>query len=102
MAFDFIKSLLGVKPATKIVETIVEPVIQETLKITEKNWKSKEKPATKDTKRYTKKQLNEMSKKQINELSKSALNVKLDGRRKKETLVEDFMLAQRIYHKNKK
>ena len=102
MAFDFIKTLLGVKPVTKIIETIVEPIIKESLKITEKNWKSKEKPAAKDTKRYTRKQLNEMSKKQINELSKSALNVKLDGRVKKETLVEEFMLAQRIYHKNKK
>ena len=40
MAFDFIKTLLGVKPVTKIIETIVEPIIQESLKITEKNWKS--------------------------------------------------------------
>ena len=114
MAFDFIKTLLGVKrkPATRIVETMiepvleqmVEPVIQEKLEITEKNWNSKEvKPAqASKPKRYTKKQLMEMTKKEINELSMSALNVKIDGRVRKEVLVEEFMLAQRIYHKNKK
>ena len=75
MAFDFIKTLLGVKrkPATRIVETMiepvleqmVEPVIQEKLEITEKNWNNKETPEVKETpkvanpKRYTKKQLME-------------------------------------------
>ena len=109
MAFDFIKTLLGVKrkPASRIVETMIEPVlnemiepvIQETLKITEKKWKSKETPVEIKPKRYTKKQLMEMTKKEINELSLSALSVKLDGRVRKEVLVEEFMNVQRDFHK---
>ena len=48
--FDFIKALFGIKtmPSPKTVKTVqevaekmVEPVIQETIKITEENWKSK-------------------------------------------------------------
>ena len=115
MAFDFIRTLLGVKrkPATRIVETMiepildqmVEPIIQEKLEITEKSWRREEEEIVVEKptpKRYSKKQLMEMTKKEIVELSQSALNVKNDGRVKKEELIEEFMLDQRNYHKKLK
>ena len=61
----------------------------------------KETPKVANPKRYTKKQLMEMTKKEIVKLSLSALNVKNDGRVRKEELIEEFMLDQRNYFKNK-
>lgn len=110
--FDFIKALFGIKtmPSPKTVKTVqevaekmVEPVIQETIKITEENWKSKEAepaPATKP-KRYTKKQLMEMTKKEVDELALEVLDVKLDRRVQKQVLIQNFMNAQKEFHKKK-
>ena len=110
--FDFIKALFGIKtmPSPKTVKTVqevaekmVEPVIQETIKITEENWKSKEAepaPATKP-KRYTKKQLMEMTKKEVDELALEVLDVKLDRRVQKQVLIQNFMNAQKEFHKEK-
>jgi len=110
--FDFIKALFGIKtmPSPKTVKTVqevaekmVEPVIQETLKITEGNWKSKEaepEPAPKP-KRYTKKQLTEMTKKEVDELGLELFNVKLDRRVQKQILIQEFMNVQRDFHKKK-
>ena len=114
--FDFIKALFGLKtmPSPKTVKTVqevaekmVEPVIQETLKITEGNWKSKEvetapapAPAPKP-KRYTKKQLTEMTKKEVDELGLELFNVKLDRRVQKQVLIQSFIDAQREFHKKK-
>ena len=110
--FDFIKALFGIKkmPSPKAVKTVqevaekmVEPVIQETIKITEENWKSKEAepaPATKP-KRYTKKQLMEMTKKEVDELALEVLDVKLDRRVQKQVLIQNFMNAQKEFHKKK-
>ena len=109
---DFIKALFGIKtmPSPKTVKTVqevaekmVEPVIQETIKITEENWKSKEAepaPATKP-KRYTKKQLMEMTKKEVDELALEVLDVKLDRRVQKQVLIQNFMNAQKEFHKKK-
>ena len=114
--FDFIKALFGLKtmPSPKTVKTVqevaekmVEPVIQETLKITEKNWKNKEvetapapapAPAPKP-KRYTKKQLTEMTKKEVDELGLELFNVKLDRRVQKQVLIQNFINTQREFHK---
>ena len=110
--FDFIKALFGLKtmpsPTTvrtvqEVAEKMVEPVIQETLKITEKNWKNKEvetapAPAPK-TKRYTKKQLTEMTKKEVDELGLELFNVKLDRRVQKQVLIQNFINTQREFHK---
>jgi hypothetical protein len=108
--FDFIKALFGIKtmpsPTTvktvqEVAEKMVEPVIQETLKITERNWKSKEvdpAPIPKP-KRYTKKQLTEMTKKQVDELGLELFNVKLDRRVQKQVLIQSFINAQREFHK---
>jgi len=108
--FDFIKALFGIKtmPSPKTVKTVqevaekmVEPVIQETLKITEGNWKSKEaepEPAPKP-KRYTKKQLTEMTKKEVDELGLELFNVKLDRRVQKQVLIQAFINVQREFHK---
>ena len=110
--FDFIKALFGIKtmPSPKTVKTVqevaekmVEPVIQETIKITEENWKTKEAepaPATKP-KRYTKKQLMEMTKKEVDELALEVLDVKLDRRVQKQVLIQNFMNAQKEFHKKK-
>ena len=110
--FDFIKALFGINtmPSPKTVKTVqevaekmVEPVIQETLKITEGNWKSKEaepEPAPKP-KRYTKKQLTEMTKKEVDELGLELFNVKLDRRVQKQILIQEFMNVQRDFHKKK-
>ena len=110
--FDFIKALFSVKtmPSPKTVKTVqevaekmVEPVIQETLKITEGNWKSKEaepEPAPKP-KRYTKKQLTEMTKKEVDELGLELFNVKLDRRVQKQILIQEFMNVQKEFHKKK-
>ena len=110
--FDFIKALFGIKtmPSPKTVKTVqevaekmVEPVIQETIKITEENWKSKEAepaPATKP-KRYTKKQLMEMTKKEVDELALEVFDVKLDRRVQKQVLIQNFMNAQKEFHKKK-
>jgi len=108
--FDFIKALFGIKkmPSPKAVKTVqevaekmVEPVIQETIKITEENWKSKEaEPATKP-KRYTKKQLTEMTKKEVDELALEIFDVKLDRRVQKQILIQEFMNVQRDFHKKK-
>ena len=110
--FDFIKALFGIKtmPSPKTVKTVqevaekmVEPVIQETIKITEENWKSKEAepaPATKP-KRYTKKQLMEMTKKEVDELALEVLDVKLDRRVQKQVLIQNFMNAQKEFHNKK-
>ena len=110
--FDFIKALFGIKtmPSPKTVKTVqevaekmVEPVIQETIKITEENWKSKEAepaPATKP-KRYTKKQLMEMTKKEVDELALEVLDVKLDRRVQKQVIIQNFMNAQKEVHKKK-
>ena len=110
--FDFIKALFGIKtmPSPKTVKTVqevaekmVEPVIQETIKITEENWKSKEAepaPATKP-KRYTKKQLMEMTKKEVDELALEVLDVKLDRRVQKQVLIQNLMNAQKQFHKKK-
>jgi len=110
--FDFIKALFGIKkmPSPKAVKTVqevaekmVEPVIQETIKITEENWKSKEAepaPATKP-KRYTKKQLMEMTKKEVDELALEIFDVKLDRRVQKQVLIQNFMNTQRDFHKKK-
>ena len=110
--FDFIKALFGIKtmPSPKTVKTVQEvaekmvaPVIQETIKITEENWKSKEAepaPATKP-KRYTKKQLMEMTKKEVDELALEVLDVKLDRRVQKQVLIQNFMNAQKEFHKKK-
>jgi|SaaInlV_165m_DNA_2_1040747.scaffolds.fasta_scaffold00019_70 hypothetical protein len=114
--FDFIKALFGIKtmPSPKTVKTVqevaekmVEPVIQETLKITEGNWKSKEvapapapAPAPKP-KRYTKKQLTEMTKKEVDELGLELFNVKLDRRVQKQVLIQAFINVQRDFHKKK-
>ena len=112
--FDFIKALFGLKtmpsPTTvrtvqEVAEKMVEPVIQETLKITEKNWKNKEvetapapAPAPKP-KRYTKKQLTEMTKKEVDELGLELFNVKLDRRVQKQVLIQNFINTQREFHK---
>ena len=108
--FDFIKALFGLKtmpsPTTvrtvqEVAEKMVEPVIQETLKITEKNWKNKEvetAPAPKP-KRYTKKQLMEMTKKEVDELGLELFNVKLDRRVQKQVLIQNFINTQREFHK---
>ena len=112
--FDFIKALFGLKtmpsPTTvrtvqEVAEKMVEPVIQETLKITEKNWKNKEvetapapAPAPKP-KRYTKKQLTEMTKKQVDELGLELFNVKLDRRVQKQILIQEFINVQREFYK---
>ena len=108
--FDFIKALFGLKtmpsPTTvrtvqEVAEKMVEPVIQETLKITEKNWKSTEvetAPAPKP-KRYTKKQLMEMTKKEVDELGLELFNVKLDRRVQKQVLIQNFINTQREFHK---
>jgi hypothetical protein len=116
--FDFIKALFGVKtmPSPKTVKTVqevaeklVEPVIQETLKITERNWQGKEvepAPAPALTpipkpKRYTKKQLTEMTKKEVDELGLELFNVKLDRRVQKQILIQEFINVQREFHKKK-
>ena len=112
--FDFIKALFGtkkmpspttVKTVQEVAEKLVEPVIQETLKITEGNWKSKEvepapAPAPKP-KRYTKKQLTEMTKKEVDELGLELFNVKLDRRVQKQILIQEFINVQRDFHKKK-
>ena len=110
--FDFIKALFGinkmpspttVKTVQEVAEKMVEPVIQETLKITEGNWKSKEvepAPAPKP-KRYTKKQLTEMTKKEVDELGLELFNVKLDRRVQKQILIQEFMNVQKEFHKKK-
>jgi hypothetical protein len=106
--FDFIKALFGIKtmpsPTTvktvqEVAEKMVEPVIQETLKITERNWKSKEVDPAPKPKRYTKKQLTEMTKKQVDELGLELFNVKLDRRVQKQVLIQSFINAQREFHK---
>jgi len=110
--FDFIKALFGIKkmPSPKAVKTVqevaekmVEPVIQETIKITEENWKSKEVEPTPPPKpkRYTKKQLTEMTKKQVDELALEIFEVKLDRRVQKQILIQAFMNAQKEFHKKK-
>jgi len=38
--------------------------------------------------------LNKMTKTQIDELAKNALGVELDRRKKKETMIEDYLSAQ--------
>ena len=106
--FDFIKALFGLKtmPSPKTVKTVqevaekmVEPVIQETLKITEGNWKSKEAEPAPKPKRYTKKQLTEMTKKEVDELGLELFNVKLDRRVQKQVLIQNFINTQREFHK---
>jgi len=108
--FDFIKALFGLKtmPSPKTVKTVqevaekmVEPVIQETLKITEGNWKSKEAEPAPKPKRYTKKQLTEMTKKEVDELGLELFNVKLDRRVQKQILIQEFINVQRDFHKKK-
>ena len=110
--FDFIKALFGIKtmPSPKTVKTVqevaekmVEPVIQETIKITEENWNSKEVEPTPPPKpkRYTKKQLTEMTKKQVDELALEIFDVKLDRRVQKQILIQSFMNAQKEFHKKK-
>jgi 5,10-methylene-tetrahydrofolate dehydrogenase/methenyl tetrahydrofolate cyclohydrolase len=108
--FDFIKALFGVKtmPSPKTVKTVqevaeklVEPVIQETLKITEGNLRSKEVAPVPKPKRYTKKQLTEMTKKEVDELGLELFNIKLDRRVQKQILIQEFMDTQRDFHKKK-
>jgi hypothetical protein len=110
--FDFIKALFGIKtmPSPKTVKTVqevaekmVEPVIQETIKMTEENWNSKETepaPAPKP-KRYTKKQLMEMTKKEVDELALEIFDVKLDRRVQKQVLIQNFINTQKEFHKKK-
>ena len=114
--FDFIKALFGtkkmpspttVKTVQEVAEKMVEPVIQETLKITEENLKSKEvKPTPAPApapapapKRYTKKQLTEMTKKEVHELGLELFNVKLERRVQKQVLIQEFINVQREFHK---
>ena len=59
--------------------------------------KKKEKPIKKTTKKngYTVADLEKLSKKEIGEIAEKEFGVKLDRRKKQESMIEDFLAAQK-------
>lgn len=96
--FEFIKSLFGIETSKKPGPVFEEPVKPAVKPAPEPKAKPKAAKETKK-KRYTKKQLNEMTKKQIDNLALELFDVKLDGRRQKQILIQEFMDAQRSHNK---
>ena len=105
--FKWIKKLFGEEKPKPLVLT--EPIKYENeVKVVERptaptptkpktTVKKKEKPVKKKTKKngYTVADLEKLSKKEIGEIAEKEFGVKLDRRKKQESIIEDFLAAQK-------
>ena len=105
--FKWIKKMFGAEKPKPLVLT--DPIkTEDKVKVTKSpaapaptkpktTVKKKEKPVKKKTKKngYTVADLEKLSKKEIGEIAEKEFGVKLDRRKKQESIIEDFLAAQK-------
>lgn len=102
--FKWIKKLFGGKEEPLVLTNPINSQVE--VKVTEKPAaplrpkaavKKKEKPVKKTTKKngYTVADLEKLSKKEIGEIAEKEFGVKLDRRKKQESMIEEFLTAQK-------